>query len=45
MQDVLYILRRQQPRTPVWFFRRYHDKDKRDFEYRKRMLEERLGRP
>lgn len=45
IQDVLFILRRQQSRTPAWFFRRYHDRDKRAFEYRKRVLEERLGPP
>lgn len=44
-QDVLFILRRQQPRTPVWFFRRYHDRDQRDFEYRKQVLEERFNTP
>jgi hypothetical protein len=45
LQDVLFILRRQQPRTPVWFFRRYHDRDQRDFEYRKQVLEERFNTP
>lgn len=43
VQDVLFQLRRQQPRTPVWFFRRFHDRDRRDFEYRMRVLEERLN--
>ncbi|MFG1872281.1 S-4TM family putative pore-forming effector [Micromonospora arborensis] len=42
--DVLFTLRRQQARTPVWFFRRYHDHDQRDFEYRKQVLEERFNR-
>ncbi|WP_433550591.1 S-4TM family putative pore-forming effector [Micromonospora zamorensis] len=44
LQDVLFILRRQQARTPVWFFRRFHDRDQRDFEYRKQALEERFNR-
>jgi hypothetical protein len=44
-QDVLFILRRQQARAPVWFFRRYHDRDQRDFEYRKQVLEERFNTP
>ncbi|MFG1721048.1 S-4TM family putative pore-forming effector [Micromonospora chalcea] len=44
LQDVLFILRGQQARTPVWFFRRYHDRDHRDFEYRKQMLERRFNR-
>jgi SMODS-associating 4TM effector domain len=45
VQDLLFNLRRQQARTPVWFFRRYHDRDKRAFEYRQRLLEERLNPP
>ncbi|MFG1646701.1 S-4TM family putative pore-forming effector [Amycolatopsis sp. NPDC049252] len=42
VQDALFQVRRQQPRTPVWFFRRFHDRDKRDFEYRMRLLEEQV---
>lgn len=45
VQDVLFQMRRQQPRIPVWFFRRFHDRDKRDFEYRMRLLEERVKQP
>lgn len=43
VQDLLFQLRRQYPRTPRWFFRRYHDRDKRDFEYRQRLLEQRFS--
>jgi SMODS-associating 4TM effector domain len=42
IQDAIFQVRRQQPRLPVWFFRRSHDSDKRDFEIRMRGLEERL---
>jgi len=45
VQDVLFQMRRQQPRTSVWFFRRFHDRDQRDFEYRMRLLEERVKLP
>ncbi|WP_261565296.1 S-4TM family putative pore-forming effector [Frankia gtarii] len=45
VQDLLFNLRRQQARTPVWFFRRFHDRDKRDFEYRQRLLERRFSPP
>ncbi|RZU76030.1 hypothetical protein EV384_4627 [Micromonospora kangleipakensis] len=43
VQDVLFQMRRQQPRMPVWFFRRYHDRDKRDFEYRMSLIEARIN--
>lgn len=42
VQDLLFQMRRQQPRTPMWFFLRYHDQDEADFRYRKEQLEERL---
>jgi hypothetical protein len=45
VQDVLFQMRRLQPRTPVWFFRRFHDQDRRDFEYRMRLIEERISSP
>jgi hypothetical protein len=43
VQDVLFQLRRGQTRTPVWFFRRFHDRDQRDFSYRMRLLEDRIN--
>jgi predicted pore-forming effector associated with SMODS systems len=45
VQDLLFQMRRQQPRTPQWFFRRFHDRDKRDFEYRMALLENRVNLP
>ncbi len=38
VQDVLFQLRRHQPRVPVWFFRRFHDRDQQDFQYRMDLL-------
>jgi hypothetical protein len=43
IQDVLFQLRRQQPRTPDWFFRLFHDRDKEDFQFEMQHLEARLG--
>lgn len=43
VQDVLFLARRQQPRTPQWFFRRFHDDDMVDFKFKMRALEQRLG--
>jgi hypothetical protein len=42
VQDVLFYTRTQQPRTPTWFFRKWHDQDQADFEYRRERLEERV---
>jgi hypothetical protein len=41
VQDVLFLVRRQQPRTPQWFFELFHDDDEADFLYKKKLLEER----
>jgi hypothetical protein len=38
VQDVLFQLRAHQPRVPVWFFRRFHDRDQHDFQYRMDLL-------
>jgi hypothetical protein len=43
VQDVLFLVRRQQPRTPQWFFELFHDDDQADFTYKKKVLEERHG--
>jgi hypothetical protein len=43
VQDVLFQMRRQQPRVPEWFFRRFHDADLADFTYRMQQLEQRVG--
>jgi hypothetical protein len=43
VQDVLFQLRRQQPRAPGWFFRRFRDDDMTDFRYKMRELETRFG--
>ena len=45
VQDVLFLARRQQPRTPQWFFRLSHADDMADFQYRKHALEDRAGSP
>ncbi|MEU8731306.1 S-4TM family putative pore-forming effector [Streptomyces sp. PB17] len=45
VQDSLYQMRRLQPRLPNWYFRRYHDQDKSDFQIRMRQLELRFPRP
>jgi hypothetical protein len=42
VQDSLYHMRRVQPRMPYWYFRRYHDADKADFEVKRRILETRF---
>jgi hypothetical protein len=39
VQDVIFQLRQQQPRVPTWFFRRFHEKDRSDFELAMRQLE------
>lgn len=44
VQDTLYQMRRLQPRLPAWYFRRYHDQDKGDFQIRMRELEARFPR-
>jgi hypothetical protein len=41
VQDVLFLVRRQQPRTPQWFFDRFHEDDQADFEHKKQELEKR----
>jgi hypothetical protein len=43
VQDVLFLVRCQQPRTPQWFFELFHDDDEADFAYKKKVLEERHG--
>ncbi|MGA4683321.1 S-4TM family putative pore-forming effector [Micromonospora sp. AB353] len=42
VQDTLYYMRCLQPRLPNWYFRRYHDQDKADFEIKMRELERRF---
>ncbi|MET7422739.1 S-4TM family putative pore-forming effector [Dactylosporangium sp. NPDC005555] len=44
VQDVLFQLRRSQPRVPTWFFNLFHDDDLADFQFKMRALEERVGR-
>ena len=44
VQDALYQMRRLQPRLPTWYFRRYHDQDKGDFQIRMQDLESRFPR-
>ncbi|MEU8179082.1 S-4TM family putative pore-forming effector [Microbispora hainanensis] len=44
VQDTLYHMRRLQPRLPTWFFQRYHDQDKADFQIRMQLLEARFPR-
>ncbi|MEV7731588.1 MULTISPECIES: S-4TM family putative pore-forming effector [Streptomyces] len=44
VQDTLYQMRRLQPRLPTWYFRRYHDQDKDDFQIRLQELESRFPR-
>jgi hypothetical protein len=39
VQDTLFHMRRVQPRMPYWYFRRYHDADKADFEVKRRTIE------
>lgn len=39
IQDVLFHIRRQQPRMPSWFFWRFHDSDLADFRFKMRELE------
>lgn len=43
VQDVLFQLRRRQPRVPTWFFWRFHDNDLTDFRFKMRALEARFG--
>ncbi|GAB3159740.1 hypothetical protein GCM10027290_65070 [Micromonospora sonneratiae] len=43
VQDALFVARRQQPRTPEWFFRLFHDDDLVDFRYKMQVLEQRVG--
>jgi hypothetical protein len=43
VQDALFLARRQQSRTPQWFFHLFHDDDMADFSYKKRALEQRVG--
>ncbi|MGP2435888.1 S-4TM family putative pore-forming effector [Streptomyces sp. JW3] len=45
VQDALFQVRRLQPRLPIWYFRRYHDQDKNDFQIRMHELESRYPRP
>jgi len=42
VQDALYHMRRHQPRLPTWYFQRYHDEDRSDFQVRMRELERRF---
>ncbi|MFY1652152.1 S-4TM family putative pore-forming effector [Solwaraspora sp. WMMB762] len=42
VQDALYHMRRLQPRLPEWYFRRYHDQDKFDFQVKMQELEARF---
>ncbi|WBB94467.1 S-4TM family putative pore-forming effector [Verrucosispora sp. WMMC514] len=44
VQDTLYHMRQLQPRLPVWYFQRYHDQDKSDFQIRMQELEARFPR-
>jgi hypothetical protein len=44
VQDTLYYMRRLQPRLPTWYFRRYHDEDRSDFEVKMHELEARFPR-
>ncbi|MCX4857500.1 S-4TM family putative pore-forming effector [Streptomyces canus] len=44
VQDTLHQMRRLQPRLPTWYFQRYHDQDKRDFQVRMQELETRFPR-
>lgn len=43
VQDALFLARRQQPRTPQWFFRLFRDYDMADFRYKMQELEKRVG--
>lgn len=43
VQDVLFLGRSQQPRTPQWFFDLFHDDDAADFRYKMQALEIRHG--
>lgn len=43
VQDVIFLARWQQPRTPQWFFRLFHDDDRADFCYKMRALEQQVG--
>lgn len=43
IQDALFQMRRQQPRVPTWFFRRFHDSDATDFRFKMQALEARFG--
>lgn len=45
VQDTLFQMRKLQPRLPGWYFRRYHDQDKGDFQIRMQDLELRFPRP
>lgn len=45
VQDTLFHMRRLQPRLPTWYFRRYHDQDKADFEIKMHELERRFPAP
>jgi predicted pore-forming effector associated with SMODS systems len=44
VQDTLFQMRRLQPRLPTWYFRRYHDQDKSDFQVKMHELEARFPR-
>ncbi|HET9138886.1 S-4TM family putative pore-forming effector [Actinophytocola sp.] len=44
VQDTLYHMRRLQPRLPAWYFRRYHDEDRSDFQVKMREFEGRFPR-
>lgn len=45
VQDVLYHMRQVQPRLPTWYFRRYHDADRSDFQVKMQVLEARFPQP
>lgn len=42
VQDTLFHMRRLQPRLPTWYFRRYHDGDRSDFQVKMQELEARF---
>ncbi|KUL40539.1 S-4TM family putative pore-forming effector [Actinoplanes awajinensis] len=44
VQDTLFHMRRLQPRLPTWYFQRYHDQDKTDFQVKMLDLQTRYPR-
>ncbi len=43
IQDALFHIRCQQSRVPEWLFRRWHDTDRADFQFKMRALEARVN--